>query len=309
MPELAIIIVNYNTRDLLRSCLTDVKRHVATVDATVTVVDNGSSDGSVEMTRNEFPGVSLIAREDNLGFARANNRALEATDSDFVLLLNSDAFLCDGALEELRRVMNSDGQIAAVGPRMFDRNGALLASAHRFETLAKLAATALGLHELLPSCLARSATYLCGRAGKLHRLNCDATAPVDVDWISGACMMVRRSAIAEVGPMDERYFMYMEDEDWCRRFKRAGYTVMYAPAARAIHHVASSSESSWRTAAAYRDSRRIYHRQYNRRFFWLFSALSEIYAARRCASSEWAHLLRLPAGFGTSVPVPGEIDP
>ncbi|MBN1460332.1 MAG: glycosyltransferase family 2 protein, partial [Armatimonadetes bacterium] len=211
MPELAIIIVNYNTRDLLRACLTDLKRHVATLDATITVVDNGSSDGSTEVVRGEFPEVSLIASKENLGFARANNKALEATDSDFVLLLNSDAFLCDGALERLRSVVDNDEQIAAVGPRMFDRNGALLASVHRFESLAKLAATAFGLHELLPRCLVRSATYLCGRAGKLHRLNRDATAPVDVDWISGACMMVRRSAIVEVGSMDERYFMYMED--------------------------------------------------------------------------------------------------
>lgn len=308
MPELAIIIVNYNTRELLRSCLTDLKRHVTTLDATITVVDNGSTDGSAQVVRNEFPAVSLIASEDNVGFAAANNRALEATDSDFVLLLNTDAFLCDQALQELRKVMGSDGKIAVVGPRMFDRDGALLVSAHRFESLAKLAATALGLHELLPRCLARSATYLCGRAGKLHRLNDDATAPVDVDWTSGACMMVRRSAIAEVGPMDERYFMYMEDEDWCRRFKRAGYRVVYAPAARAIHYVAASSRSSWRAAAAYRDSRRSYHRQYNRRWFWLFSALSGIYAARRCAPSEWAHLLRLPSGYGKPVPVPGEVE-
>jgi len=308
MPELSVIIVNYNTRQLLRTCLAELTRRISALDASVVVVDNGSSDGSADMMRREFPDVRLITSEVNLGFARANNEAIEATNSRSLLLLNTDAFLGDGALEEMRRVMQSDEQIAVVGPRIQDGNGLLLASAHRFESVGKLAATALGIHKVIPRSFVSWAARFLGRTGELHRLNYEADVPVDVDWVSGACMLVSRSAIANVGLMDERYFMYMEDEDWCRRFRDASYRVVYAPSARVTHLVGRSSESSLRAAWAYRDSRLRYHRRYTPRLYRVCQLLSNLHAMRQWGPRAAAHLLVRRPRFGTGTPAPGEAE-
>ncbi len=306
MPELAVIIVNYNTRDLLRACLTRLLPRVSPTDARVVVVDNASSDGSAELVRSEFPDVSLMVNAENVGFARANNRAIEATDSSYVLLLNSDAFLHSPSLHELRRTMECDSRIAVAGPRMYDANGTPLASAHGIETLTRLAATALGVHGFLPGPVTRGAGRLLGRAGALHRANYEADAVADVDWVSGACMMVRRSATAEVGLLDERYFMYMEDEDWCRRFKDAGYRVVYVPAAEVTHHVGTSSSSSARTARLHRASRLIYHRKHNARLYPLFWLLAQVYAARRCGPARVAHVRTVDPTQDSAAPASGE---
>jgi len=309
MADLAVVIVNHNTRHLLRACLTTVQRQVSTSDATVVVVDNASSDGSVEMVRSEFPRVSLIANRENVGFPRANNMAIEASDSETVLLLNPDAFPRDGALDELRSVLSSDNRIAVAGPRMHEGDGRLLASAHCFESLGRLAATALGIHELLPSSALRWAARLLGRTGRLHRVNYEAVGPVEVDWVSGACMMVRRSALAEVGLLDERYFMYMEDEDWCRRFRNAAYRVVYVPSAEVTHLVGMSLSSKLRRARAYRDSRLIYHKQYNPRLYPVFSLLSYLYAVRQCGLLEALGLLDGRPESQMGVPAPREAEP
>jgi len=282
MPELAIIIVSYNTRSLLRRCLSHLMPRVSGLAAQVVVVDNASSDGSAQMVWNEFPDVRVMANADNVGFAAASNQAIRATDSRYVLLLNTDAFPHDAALEELRRTMDDDGQIAVAGPRMQSADGVPLASAHRVETLGKLAAAALGIHRLLPAKVNRSAARLLGRAGAQHLLNYEATRPADVDWVSGACMMVRRSAITQVGLMDERYFMYMEDEDWCRRLRQTGYRVVYVPSAKVTHCVGRSAASAAIGARIYRHSRLIYHKQYHPHLYPVFWLLSNLYAARQC---------------------------
>jgi len=291
MPELAVIIVNYNTRDLLRTCLTQLMRRVSGWDAHTVVVDNASSDGSVDLVRRDFPEVSLLVNSENLGFARANNRAVEATDSRYVLLLNTDAFLHRGALDELRRVLDGDDRIAVAGPRMYDAGGAPLASAHSLESLSRCAATAIGIHQFLPKALMQRAARVVGRAGMLHRVNYEASTVTDVDWVSGACMMVRRSAAADVGSLDDRFFMYMEDEDWCRRFGEAGYRVVYVPTAGVTHHIGKSSASSSTMAKLYRDSRLIYHKKHNARHYLIYWMLSHLYAARQCAHSGLSGLL------------------
>ena len=309
MAELAVVIVNHNTRHLLRACLTTVEGHILTSDATVIVVDNASSDGSVEMVRSEFPRVSLIANGENVGFARANNMAIEASDSETVLLLNPDAFPRERALDELRSVLRSDNRIAVAGPRMYGGDGRLLASAHCFESLGRLAATALGIHELLPSSALRWAARFLGRTGDLHRVNYEAVAPVEVDWVSGACMMVRRSALAEVGLLDERYFMYMEDEDWCRRFKNAAYRVVYVPSAEVTHLVGTSSSSKLCRARAYLDSRLTYHKQYNPRLYRVFSLLSYLYAVRQCGILGAPELFDRRPEFQMGLPAPRKAEP
>lgn len=282
MPELAIIIVSYNTRSLLRECLSHLMPRLSALAARVVVVDNASSDGSAQMVRNEFPEVQVIANPHNAGFAAASNQAIRATDSRYVLLLNSDAFPHGKAIEELRRAMDDDDRIAVAGPRMQGADGVPLASAHRVETLGRLAAASLGIHQLLPVRVSRWAARVLGKAGAQHLLNYEAATPVDVDWVSGACMMVRRSAAADVGLMDERYFMYMEDEDWCRRLRQAGFRVVYVPGAKVTHCVGSSAASSTNSARIYRHSRLIYHKQHHPRLYPLFWLLANLYAARQC---------------------------
>jgi len=281
MTNLVIIIVNYNTGKLLRRCLSSITAQTGPLAAEVVVVDNASSDGSAEMVQREFPLVRLIANRENVGFARANNQAIRATDSRYVLLLNSDAFLGDQALEILLSVIESDAKIAAVGPRMYDAQGEVLASAHGFETLPKLAAVALRAHTLLPASLKKLAAPLLGKSGNQHLANFAAREPVEVDWLSGACLLVRRAAIEQVGGLDERYFMYMEDEDWCRRFHAAGYRALYVAAAEITHQVACSSRSSVRSARIYRDSRLLYHRRYHPRLYPVFHLLANLYALRQ----------------------------
>jgi GT2 family glycosyltransferase len=125
----------------------------------------------------------------------------------------------------------------------------------------------------------------------LHRVNYEASTATDVDWVSGACMMVRRSALADVGSLDGRFFMYMEDEDWCRRFGEAGYRVVYVPTAGVTHHIGRSSASSSTAAKLYRDSRLIYHKKHNARHYLIYWMLSHLYAARQCAHSRLSGLL------------------
>ncbi len=281
MTELVIIIVNYNTRDLLRRCLTEVRPQAAHLRAEVVVVDNASADGSVAMVRSEFSEVRVIADTENVGFARANNQAIRATDSKYVLLLNSDAFPSGDTFGELLRVMESDAQIAVAGPRMYDGNGNLLASAHAYESLLRLAVATFRIQGLMPRGVRRWAGRLLGKAGSQHLANYEAAAPAQVDWVSGACMLVRRAAIDKVGLLDERYFMYMEDEDWCRRLQQAGYKVVYAPTAVLTHLFAGSSESSARSARIYRASRLSYHRRYNPCLFPVCWLLSSLYAFRQ----------------------------
>jgi GT2 family glycosyltransferase len=276
-----IIVVSHNTRDLLLGSLSELMPSAARVRAEVVVVDNASSDGSAEMVAKRFPAVRLIANDSNVGFARANNQAIEATSSRCVLLLNSDAYPQGTALEALLHVMECDGRVAIAGPRMHDAHSMPLASAHSFESLPKLAGAALGIHRILRPSIAAWATRLAGRAGAQHRINFDASAPADADWVSGACMMVRRSVLANVGLLDERYFMYMEDEDLCRRVREAGYRVVYVPSSRVVHHVGGSTASSAIGARLYRDSRLIYHRRYNSRLYPAFWLLSNLYAARQ----------------------------
>jgi GT2 family glycosyltransferase len=282
MPNLVVVVVSYNVRDLLRRCLSELRPRLAEMEAEVVVVDNASSDGTVEMVRSEFPDARVIANSGNLGFSRANNQAMRATDSRYVLLLNSDAFLGEHALEEMLRVMESDARIAVVGPRMRNGQGERLATAHAFETLPRLAVTALGLQRCLSKAMAARIARYFGRSGVQHLANYEATEPQPADWVSGACMLVRRSAAQQVGLLDEGFFIYMEDEDWCRRFWQAGFRVVYAPSAQIVHLVAGATSATLRFARLLRDSRLRYHRRYHPHLYPAFWLLAQCYAIRQC---------------------------
>lgn len=226
MPDatLAIVIVSYNVRAELDACLASVVGHTAPYDTTVVVVDNGSSDGTPAMVTARWPEVRLISPGENLGFARANNVGIRATSSDFVLLLNPDTLVPPGAVAALVRGLAVHPDAAAAGPRLVD--------AERFPELS-FGWTISPLGELRQKVV-----------GALHRRRVRPIVrlvdrwtrePGAREWVSGACLLVRRADLDAVGLLDERYFMYTEDVDLCVAFRRRGRRVLFVPSAEVVH--------------------------------------------------------------------------
>ena len=247
---MAVIVVSWNTRELLAECLASVVETACGLDVQIVVVDNGSSDGSREMLRAQFPAVRLIANAENVGFARANNQAIDATDAPYVLMLNSDAALCPGALAHLLTCIAAP-RAGLVGAQLRYPDGAFQFSHARFPTLGREALILTGLGRVL-----RGSWYPSLGA------EVEAGARV-VDWVGGACMLARREALRAVGGFDEGYFFYGEEVDLCYTLRRAGWDVWYEPAAVVIHRGAGSARRlATREALLYRSRRRFFHKHY-----------------------------------------------
>jgi hypothetical protein len=228
-PDISVVVVSWNTRDLLRACLASVPfglsvRH----EAEIWVVDNASSDGSAAMVAAEFPQVRLISNTENAGFARANNQAIRQSRGRHVLLLNSDTEVQPGALSEMTDYLDADPKIGAAGCRLLNADGTTQRSSwNAYPTLATLAADAFYLWRI-PG-LRRS------MAGHVPFPN-SPTQSVRVKHLLGACLIVRRPVLESVGLMDEGYFMYLEETDWCRRIDAAGWEIAYLPSPIVIHY-------------------------------------------------------------------------
>jgi hypothetical protein len=250
--DLSIVIVNWNTRDLLRECLGSIFETVADTSFEVIVVDNGSSDGSAEMVRSEFPTVQVIANTRNLGFARANNQAIRASRGDQLLLLNSDAALTTGAATHLMRCLSTHPEAAAAGARLVNPDGSFQWSFANFPSLLGETILLTGLSRLI--CAPTYPSY--PEAQSL------LTRPVD--WVSGACMMIRRVALDSVGLLDAGYFMYTEETDWCFRATRAGWRIFYVPDARVIHGSGQSAGKApeRKRAQLYRSKLRFFRKHF-----------------------------------------------
>ncbi len=232
MPDLSILIVNWNVRDLLRRCLQSIFANLPPRQMEIIVVDNGSSDGSVEMVRAEFPRVHLIPNPDNRGFPAANNQGLAVARGRYILLLNPDTEVVGDALETMVAFADAHPDVGVVGPQLLNPDGTIQSSRRRFPTLA----TAIFESTWLQPCAPRR---LLTRYYVLDRPDDEIQ---DVDWVTGAALMARREAVEQVGPMDEGFFMYSEELDWCRRFRDAGWRVVYLPTARVVHYGGKSSE-------------------------------------------------------------------
>jgi GT2 family glycosyltransferase len=239
MMAVDIIIVNFNTRDDLVACLRSLK--MARRPHTITVVDNGSTDGSVEAVRAEFKKVELIEMGRNAGFAAANNAGIRATSSPLVLLLNSDTLVPEGALETLCERLEATGATAA-GPRLVDGDGRpeiswgpMLGPWAEWVQARRVAAAQSPLPQ------AR------------RRVDDLTSSERRVDWVTGACLLVRREAAVAVGLLDERYFMYEEDVDFCAALRAHGGSVLFAPAATVIHLRGRSQRSGPRPRPSHYD--------------------------------------------------------
>ena len=305
MPTLAIVIVNYNTRDLLRACLRSIAAGVSCCAPEVWVVDNASSDGSAALVRAEFPHVQLISNPHNGGFAYANNLALrrilgEHADRespglpaprspDYVLLLNPDTVVPPGALDGLIAYMEAHPDVGAAGPKLLLADGSLdLACRRSFPTPAVAFYRMIGLSRLFP----RSPRF-----GRYNMTFLDPDIETEVDSVVGACMIVRTAVVREVGLLDEAYFMYGEDLDWAYRIKQYGWRIMYVPSVT-VHHYkrASSSQRPLQSIRHFYDAMRIFHRKhYAATTPALFNLLIEAGIALKEAWSLGSHLLRPPA--------------
>ena len=213
MQQIAVAIVNWNTRDLLRACLRSV---LAEEPAEVVVADNGSQDGSVEMVRREFPSVEVIVSPENPGYGAASNRAISRCAAEYVVLLNSDTELRPASLRALLRYLETHPQAAVVGPRLLNPDGTLQASCFPFP------------RPLVPLMKRRT-----GRFG--HH------TPGPVPWVVGAALAIRRTAFHRIGGFDESYHMYFEEVDLCYRLRKAGWETHFTPDAEVVHIIGAST--------------------------------------------------------------------
>ena len=224
------MIVNYNTRELLRECLESVYRYPTKYSFEVTVVDNHSGDGSLAMVRDEFSDVKAVAMERNLGYARANNHAIREAAGRFILLLNPDTRLQPGSLDGLVDFLLDHADAGAVGCKQLDDRLRLQLTWGKFPTL---------LREVVRKALHQRLAI--DGTGVREYLESKYRVPSDVDWVAGSCLLVRREVCHEVGLLDENIFLYFEDIDWCRRIQEARWRVCYTPRTHIVHHGGASA--------------------------------------------------------------------
>ncbi len=230
--DVSVVIVSFNTRNTLRESLQSVDREVGGLRPEIFVVDNGSTDGSPEVVEREFPHVRLIRSEENLGFGAANNLAIEASRGRYVVLLNSDAFLCPGSLRVAVKNMECSPHVALAGGRLTGRDLSWQPSARMFPNVITDAFVIAGLAAKYP----KSPIF-----GRFDRTWADPGQPSEVDWVPGAFSIIRAEVLRKIGLFDPRFFLYGEEVDLCRRLKKAGYQIWYWPDVRVIHIGGESS--------------------------------------------------------------------
>jgi len=242
--DLSVIIVNWNTEELLRNCLRSVYETIEGLAFEVIVVDNASGDGSVAMLKVEFPQVRRIENYENRGFAAANNQAFRAMTGRYALLLNSDAVLTTGAVRELYAFMEEHPEAVMACGQLLNADGSKQNSIARFPTIPSLLLNMPLLETLFPD--------------RYPRKRRDYSHPIEVDSCIGACLMVRKSAIDGVGGFDERYFFFFEETDWARTMKEAGGKIYHVPSARIYHLQGKSVGNSIRSRMHFYRSRYLY---------------------------------------------------
>jgi N-acetylglucosaminyl-diphospho-decaprenol L-rhamnosyltransferase len=263
---LSIVIVAWNVRDLLAACLESIGAGPVAVGSDapaaapdrlaveVIVVDSASTDGTPDMLRERFAWVHLIEPGENVGFSRGNNIGLRASRGRFVMLLNPDTVVLDDALPRLVGYLNAHPDVGVVGPQLLNSDGSLQSSRRRFPTLTTAFFESTWLQPIAPRRM-------------LTRYYFEDIPPdrtLDVDWLTGAALVTRREVIAQVGGLDEGYFMYSEELDWQRRIKGAGWRVVYLPGAQIVHHGGQSSQQvSAQTHIRFQSSKIRYFRKHH----------------------------------------------
>jgi len=248
-PDVSVVVVSYNTRELLRACLAAV--HLSTGSTLeLFVVDNDSSDGSAEMVETEFPSVVLIRNTENRGFAAANNVALSMATGRAFLLLNPDTVVAPDSIATLAGYLEANPDVGVCGPLVVNPDRSYQSCGYLYPTLLSEVQQAKNLGRLIRA--------IVGPAPLVapHR------APTDVDWVDGCCLMIRRQAIEEIGLLDEQFFMYAEELDWCFNANRRGWRIVAHPGTAIVHHGGQSSKQiAERSLALLVETRLRYYRK------------------------------------------------
>jgi GT2 family glycosyltransferase len=234
VPDLSVSVVTYRTPELLRRCLTALAAERPSVEMEVFVVDNASDAETGALIRDEFGWIHLIRNPSNVGFGAAHNQALRQAHGRYWIVLNSDAAPRSGALRTLLDFMDANPSVAVAGPRLRYPDGSVQPSRRRFPTPATLFLESTQLQRFWPDNGVLRRYYVQDRSDDVVQ---------DVDWLVGACLCVRGAAAAEVGLFDERFFMYSEELDWCRRFRARAWRVAYVPSAEVLHLEGGSSRA------------------------------------------------------------------
>jgi hypothetical protein len=224
--DLSIIILNYKTKGLVKQCIKNVKNTTANLNYEIIVVDNGSNDGCEKMVKENFPEIEFIATGKNLGFATGNNFGLKKAQGKYIMLLNPDITILNNSIEKMVDFMEKNPQVGLAGPKLVNPDGNYQISCRTWQTpkLILYRRTPLGRFSFAKKALDQHLM-----------VDFDHQTNLPVDWVMGACMLVRSSALEQVGLLDERFFFYVEDMDWCRRFWQNNFQVYYLAEAEMIH--------------------------------------------------------------------------
>jgi GT2 family glycosyltransferase len=254
-PRLSIIIVSWNVSELLAACLRSIAA-TCPPDTEVIVVDSASSDDTVTRVRREFPGVTLLTQDRNVGFTRGSNIGLAAAHGDTLLLLNPDTVLLEGAVAALLAYLDTHPQAGIAGPRTLNPDGTVQSTRRRFPSPLLAALESTWLQPLAP-----------GRMLDAYYVrDADDEATVEVDWVQGSCLLARRDVYVQIGGLDEGFVMYSEELDWCRRARDAGWKVGYVGSAAIVHYGGqSSSQAQAQTHIRFNESKLRYLRKYHGR--------------------------------------------
>lgn len=231
-PQISIVVLNYNTRELLADCLNSIYENINGLDYELIVVDNASHDGSANMVESNYPDVNLIKSRENNGFSSGINLGIKESRSDYIMVMNQDTLVKPGAFEQMLESMLDDPNTGIVGPRLLSKGGRYQQSCNYF-TIPRVRNALLFLMSIV---LPHGMELLgaCADPGK------STTGPVMVDWVHGACMLVRREVFDQTGLFDEKMFIYMEDMEFCYRAHQAGWKTVYQPSAEIIHYTNQS---------------------------------------------------------------------
>lgn len=259
-PQLSIIIVTWNGKRYALECLESLYSHPAAVSTEIIVVDNASTDGTPDAIRERFPEVTVLRNKDNLGFARANNIGIRASHGQYVCLINSDVVVSDGCLEKLIGALQAHTNIGIIGPKMRCPDGTIGLSIMQYPTVWNTLCAALAVNSMLPKSRLFAGFSISSEAIDDLR---------DVEVVTGWLWMTSRRALEQVGGLDERFFMYGEDIDWCYRFRKVGWRVVFAGQTEALHFGGASSSSA---PARYYVEMRSANRQYFRKHHGVWGA-------------------------------------
>jgi GT2 family glycosyltransferase len=250
-PDVSVVVVSFNTRDVLEACLRALLSSEG-VRLEVFVVDNASTDGSAHTVERRFPAVTLLKSPHNRGFAAANNLAIPRSRGRYILLLNPDTVVERGTVATLAEFLDLRPEVGIAGPRVLNADGSLQSCGYWYPTLLREVRLSKNVDRFLRAVLGES------------RPDPDPTRPTKVDWVDGCCLMIRRRVIEQIGLLDEQFFLYAEELDWCRSARKAGWEIMTCPAAQMTHLRGTSTEQVKDAAlAALVETRLQYYRKHD----------------------------------------------